>query len=199
MSGEICNQPRMEERPVATAPAANDRRILILAPTENDARLTSEFLASAGMLSKVCRDATELCGEFSRGCGALILAEETLGESSIRNLVSLLAEQPSWSDVPILLVTSGGEASQTQLRRRGIFGPGGNVILLERPFRPGTIVSVLEVALRARQRQYEARDFMEELKRAHHETKVASQAKDAFLAALSHELRTPLSPALLIA
>ncbi|HEY1663293.1 MAG TPA: HAMP domain-containing sensor histidine kinase [Verrucomicrobiae bacterium] len=188
-----------ESNPADSTPADVERRILILAPTGNDARLTAEFLASARLSPQICRDAPALCAEINRGCGAVVLAEETLGDSSIQQLVFLLGGQPSWSDLPILLITSGGEASQVQLRRLGIFGQGGNVILLERPFRPGTLISTIEVALRARQRQYEARDFVEELKRAHHEAKTANQAKDAFLAALSHELRTPLNPALLIA
>lgn len=176
-----------------------ERRILILAPTGNDARLTAGFLSGAHMLPQVCVDVPELCREIRRGCGSIILAEETLGDDSIDPLVSFLAEQPSWSDIPLILITSGGEASQAQLRRLAIFGPAGNVILLERPFRPGTLISTMEVASRARRRQYEARDFVEQLKRAHDEAKAANHAKDAFMAALSHELRTPLNPALLIA
>jgi signal transduction histidine kinase/CheY-like chemotaxis protein len=184
----------------ATAkPASDERRVLILAPTGNDARLTAGFLADAGLAAEICRDPPQLCDEIARGCGAIILAEENLGQRSIINLVQILDDQPSWSDIPIVLITSGGEVSQTRLRRLAIFGPGGNVILLERPCRPGTLVSTVEVALRARLRQYEARDSVEALKRAHDEIKMASQAKDAFLAALSHELRTPLNPALLLA
>lgn len=176
-----------------------ERRVLIVAPTGNDAMLTANFLEEADLATKVCANVAQLAEEVNKGCGTLILAEEILGQGSISILIQALAEQPVWSDIPILLITSGGEVNQTQLRQLAVFGPGGNVTLLERPFRPITLLSALEVALRSRQRQYEARESVQQLKRAHDEIQLSSRAKDDFLAALSHELRTPLNPVLLVA
>jgi len=175
-----------------------EQRTLILAPTGNDARLTSNFLAQSELSPHVCFELPQLCEEIDKGCGAVVLAEEAIGDSSISELIKTLGAQPSWSDLPIILITSGGEISQMHLRRLGIFGPGGNVMVLERPFRPDTLVSMVEAALRSRRRQYEARDRMEELKRAYEEIQKISRAKDDFLAALSHELRGPLNPVLLV-
>lgn len=182
-----------------TRPGVLERRVLIVAPTGNDAMLTANFLEEADLATKVCANVAQLAEEVNRGCGVLILAEEILGQGSISILIQALAEQPVWSDIPIILITSGGEVNQTQLRQLAVFGPGGNVTLLERPFRPITLLSALEVALRSRQRQYEARESVQQLKRAHDEIQSSSRAKDDFLAALSHELRTPLNPVLLVA
>ena len=142
-------------------PASLEYRVLILAPSGNDARLTADFLAKTGLHPQICHDVIGLCEAVKQGCGAVLLAEETLVHSSMSVLIETLAHRPPWSDIPVTIITSGGEASQMQLRRLSIFGPSGNVTLLERPFRPGTLISTVEAALRARRRQYEARDSMQ--------------------------------------
>jgi signal transduction histidine kinase/ActR/RegA family two-component response regulator len=63
----------------------------------------------------------------------------------------------------------------------------GNVTLLERPVRVATLVSTVRTALRARERQYQIRRHLAELRQA-------DQRKDQFLATLAHELRNPLAP-----
>jgi CheY-like chemotaxis protein len=60
-----------------------------------------------------------------------------------------------------------------------------------------TLLSAMRSALRARKRQYQVRDLLEQREQARQEALEANQTKDQFLAALSHELRTPLTPVLL--
>lgn len=160
-------------------------RVLILAPTGNDAVLTARFLEQAGLPVAVCGDMEELCHSAEAGSGALLLAEESLTPSSIEALAALLEKQPPWSDLPIILITGEGEAVRVLPRFREV-NLSGNISLVERPVHPETIVTMCEVALRSRQRQYQGRDLLRQLR-------AGDRKKDEFLAMLAHELRNPLA------
>ena len=168
---------------VAVPLAAQETRILILAPTGNDARLTADFLTKAGLSPQLCRDISELTTEIRQGCGAILLAEEALAIASASGLAQELSRQPPWSDVPLVIITGGRETSQSRLRRLAMFESGGNVALLERPFRPAMLISAVEVALRARRRQYQARDLLQTITGL--STKIKEQAR-IFNVTLSH-------------
>jgi PAS domain S-box-containing protein len=156
------NIPGATNLPARGALLPSEQRILLLAPTANDARLAAEVLRIAGLVPQICSDMLNLCAEMERGVGAILLAEETLNPDSEACLVKALAQSPPWSDIPMAIITSGNEMNQNWLRRLRALEQSGNVILIERPFRPETLVSTCEVALRARQRQYQVRDLLEE-------------------------------------
>ena len=87
-------------------------RILVLAPTSNDARLTARFLESAGLAAAICLDRDALDEQMRQGCGALLVAEESLMSGGVNKLVAALEAQPSWSDLPLVLITAPGEAAR---------------------------------------------------------------------------------------
>ena len=143
-----------------------ERRLLILAPTGRDAPLTQGVLAEGGMRSTLCTDVGSLAQEIAKGAGALIVSEEALGqETALYFLGDLLARQPAWSDLPILLLAHHGADSPAVRQAIRMLG---NVTLLERPVRVASLVTAAQTALRARHRQYHAREHLQELDHVAH-------------------------------
>jgi signal transduction histidine kinase/CheY-like chemotaxis protein len=152
-------------------------RILIHAPGGKDAQIALQVIAAAGVTSHVCSGNDELVSEIANGCGAVLTVEEALSETALAKLKNLIELQPTWSDLPILLMTYQGANS---MGLDDAVNALGNITLLERPVRTATLISAIKSAIRARTRQYQVRE--------------ADQRKDEFLASLGHELRNPLGP-----
>ena len=172
---------------------ARDRRLLFLAATAKDAAITQSKLTPLGIRVEVCRTFEALLSEVKAGVGAILLPEEAASASHNGALKTLLAEQPPWSDLPVLILTRpGADSAEAEEAVRTL----GNVTLLERPVRLGTLVSAVRTAIRARDRQYQIREHLAERARAEESLRLADQRKDEFLATLGHELRNPLSPLL---
>ena len=160
-----------------------ERRLLIVAPVGKDAALVTAMLEKERVACVACTDHDSMSREFERGAAAILIAEEALLELG-GWLASTVARQPSWSDLPVLLLTRAG-ADSTAVA--WAVSELGNVTLLERPVRVTALTSAARSALRARERQY--------LTRAHLiEREQADRRKDEFLATLAHELRNPLAP-----
>src|SRR3954465_124400 len=132
-----------------------DQRIRIFAPTSRVAELMSPFLADASLRSQICLTIDHVCGQMKRGAGIVMLTEESLTTRSCGLLAHCLIEQPTWSDIPIILLTSGGSESPVNTEGLASLGAIGNVSLIERPVRMMTLLSTIKSALRARNRQYD--------------------------------------------
>jgi signal transduction histidine kinase/ActR/RegA family two-component response regulator len=160
-----------------TMTEALEQRVLLFLPFGKDGELACQVLEGIGLGCMVCKSIPELMREIEAGVGVLLSVEEALPESAIKLIGENFAGQPTWSDLPVLVLTKSG--SDTPWLRNA-YERLGNLTLLERPVRTSTLLSAVRSALRARNRQYEIR--------------AADQRKDEFLAMLAHELRNPLAP-----
>jgi signal transduction histidine kinase/ActR/RegA family two-component response regulator len=170
---------------MSEATREREQLVLVLAPSGRDGPLAAAALERAQLPSLVCLDLPSLCREIRQGAGMVLLADEAVSGCSIEALRDLLAQQPPWSDLPIVMFTGrrseapgGGQGSPAELL--------GNVTTLERPVHPATLINAARAALRGRRRQYQMREILQRL-----ETGV--RQRDQFLAMLGHELRNPLA------
>ena len=173
-----------------------DLRVLVLAPFGKDASLIAGVLERSNIPALAVEDSQNLATAVAEGAGAVIIAEEVLhGNETIALLAEPIGTQATWSDLPVIVLTGGGQstaASEFAVRARA---PLGNVSLLERPLRPATLISAVRSAIAARRRQYEIRDHLLErqhaeqaLRRAHDALESLVEQRTAALRMLSARL-----------
>jgi signal transduction histidine kinase len=178
----------------SAAEESDEMRTIVFAPTGRDAELLSGFISRLGKLFHIVRSVQELCSAIVIGAGAAIVAEEALRGDAIRQLEPVLANQPSWSDFPLILLIAGGRVTAESERLRALRLPLGNILLVERPARPETLSSTLETALRSRARQYQIRDQIRQAARAQ-EALIKSEklaVTGRLAASIAHEINNPL-------
>ncbi|HZO01465.1 MAG TPA: ATP-binding protein [Burkholderiales bacterium] len=157
----------------------------VVSPHEADARLAVDFLRDHGIRALVFESLTELALGLDTRIGCAVLTEESLVAAEIPALREAIARLPAWADLPLIFIAR--EVSPLVLLGASAFPDSGNVTLLERPLNPHTLVSAVQVALRATARQREVGELLTE-------RESALRLRDEFIAMLAHELRNPLAP-----
>jgi signal transduction histidine kinase len=159
-------------------------KVVLVSPNPADRMLAAGFLHEEGMQTLEFASLAEATPHVGSGVSCIVLVEEALETEGLEGFHAAIAMQPTWSDMPLIIVASQGSLPSLM---ESVFPISGNMTLLQRPLPPLSLVSSVRVALRSRRRQYEMRDLLEERERA-------VRQRDEFLAMLAHELRNPLAP-----
>jgi PAS domain S-box-containing protein len=145
---------------MSTDEAVFRSRVLILAPVGRDTALTRSLLDRAGVETLGCSNLDDLQQNLLEGAGAAVITEEALIGRDTSGLVGWVAQQPSWSDFPFIVLLEPGASAEAVGQERDALQQSGNLTLLERPVGAATLVSAVRAALRARGRQYEVHDAL---------------------------------------
>ena len=168
--------------------ASDGLHVLLVTPTGRDAKLIANALNTSNMQSEVLNDVASAVDVFrAKDIGAMLIAEEALEPEAIALLSSALAQQPTWSALPVLVLTMGGKETFQSRRQERQRLSLGDITLLERPIRVATLVSSVKAARDSRSRQYERRLSETALRQSEKLAVVGRLASS-----IAHEINNPL-------
>ena len=136
-----------------------EERVLILAPRGRDAEVVAGVVSRDGVVCETLSSFDDLVGQVEMGAAVAIVAEEALIGAKFSQLSLWLAAQEPWSDFPFVVLLSG-RVNKGDAALKASLSALGNVVILERPLSAETLASAAGSALRARQRQYQAREVL---------------------------------------
>lgn len=132
----------------------------IVAPFGRDADSIATVLHTAGLSTRVLPTLTALSDSLDEQAGVALVTEEAVA-GGVDALVAALAAQPAWSDLPFILLRS--PRAHRRAPADGLLPRSVNVIELDRPLGSLSLLSAVQGALRAREKQYLVRDQMQAL------------------------------------
>ena len=136
--------------------------VVVFAPLAGDAATLEASAAHEGVPARACADPAGFYAALDDVPLAVAITEEGLARCTLQDLSARLRRQPSWSDVPIL-VLADADGRAIDDGRFARLQDLGNVILLNRPTTRLALAMALRSALRARRLQFAVRDQLAEL------------------------------------
>ncbi|AOF94077.1 sensor histidine kinase [Sinorhizobium sp. RAC02] len=135
--------------------------VLVLAPFRKDADYVAAFLREQKIEVKAAKVDGELVEHLALSPGIIVITHEALNPQVIVRITTHLAEQPDWSEVPIIVLlerTAPIERIRSQLLTSW---PGSRLLFHTRPIAPLELVNGIQSNLLVRLRQRQVRDSIE--------------------------------------
>lgn len=151
-------------------------RVVGLFDDSREKELALKAFQSKEIPLTVLSSCDELYDSLDRGCSVVLLSLDSITPRCWEMVSEALQRQPVWSSIPFIILVEPGETDIPPLT-------GCELMLVDRPIRPQPLLTLVNVALQSRKRQYLLRDRMLDLGR---EIEIRGQAerKARFLAAL---------------
>ena len=146
--------------------------VLILAPRGRDAAIAAELLKRHDIDARICSDEAQLVELLDQGAGVVLITEEALAAAPLSCLVTWVAAQPTWSDIPFVVLANGSRTPRT-ISATDRLQELGNVVLLERPLHAEAMLGAIRSSLKARARQYQVRDTTAQLSESEERLRLA--------------------------
>lgn len=140
------------------------RRLLIGTDGGVDCARMVKLLAEEGYEVCVCTRAGDLLDRLDHQVGAVIVMD-CFDLSAMVSQPSAAGRQSIWSSIPFILIVEQQGESREELQALKARLPSSltDVVILEAPLGPVTLLSTLQLVWRSRQRQLEIRDRLVEL------------------------------------
>jgi signal transduction histidine kinase/ActR/RegA family two-component response regulator len=141
-------------------PDSGESRVLVHAPIGRDAAACVELLRRGGLDAQACASVEDLLAQADAGVLVVCITEEGLFGKHLAEVAAWVANQPAWSDLPFVVMTSRVDQPSVAAWRERMVTALGNVSLLERPVQSLALSTMVRTAARARVRQYQVRALL---------------------------------------
>jgi signal transduction histidine kinase len=169
-------------------------RFLVVAPVGRDAELISGLLNTSGYASGCMETIRDVEAAESSDILGLVLTDEAFANEGFEALRSLIDAQPEWSDLPVILLTSGPREPRQAIMANRVRVEFRSVFLLDRPVRKELLLSAIQVAYNSRLKQLEVRDAAARQFQSDETLRNAEKLATAgrLAATMAHEVNNPL-------
>lgn len=135
--------------------------VLILAPYRRDAEYLRTLFNEHRIGVREADGADALACQLPEEPGLLVVTHEALNPAVIEAIAKYLADQPSWSEVPIIILLDRAAPHARIRAELSLAWPRSRQIFYQRPVATLELLSGVQSALLARLRQRDVRDHIE--------------------------------------